>query len=125
MKHPYSRNFQPPFPALPVVLTNAEEVLRTAEKNALIDTGSDGTLVPMALLEDVLAPVLSETRIRSHWGEWRAVQLFLVDIELEGLSLPGILVVGDDTGHEIVLGRNVLNRLHLALNGPAQVTEVR
>jgi predicted aspartyl protease len=125
MKHPYSRNYQPSFPTLPVVLTNAEEGLRTAAQNALLDTGSDGTLVPMAVLEDILAPVLSETRIRSHWGEWRAVQFFLVDIELDGLTLPGMLVVGDDTGDEIVLGRNVLNRLHLALDGPAQVTEIR
>lgn len=69
MKHPYSRAYQPSFPSLPVVLTNAEEELRTDVKNALIDTGSDATLAPMAFL----APVLSETRIRSHWGEWRAV----------------------------------------------------
>lgn len=56
MKHPYSRNYQPPFPALPVALTNSEEGLRTATEIALIDTGSDGTLVPMALLEDILRP---------------------------------------------------------------------
>lgn len=125
MKHPYSRDYQPSFPSLPVVLINAEEGLRTVAQNALIDTGSDGTLVPMAVLEDILAPVLSETRIRSHWGEWRAGQFFLVDIELNGLTLPGMLVVGDDTGDEIVLGRNVLNRLHVALDGPTQMTEVR
>lgn len=51
MKHPYSGAYQPSFPSLPVVLTNAEEGLRTVAQNALIDTGSDGTLVPMALLE--------------------------------------------------------------------------
>jgi len=49
----------------------------------------------------------------------------LVDIEANGMTLPGMLVVGDDTGDEVVLGRNVLNRLHLALDGPAQVAEVR
>jgi predicted aspartyl protease len=108
-----------------VVLINPEEGLRAVAENALIDTGSDGTLVPLALLENVLAPVLTETRIRSHWGEWRAVQLLLVDIAREGLTLPGMLVVGDETGGEIVLGRNVQNRLHLALDGPAQLAEVR
>jgi hypothetical protein len=36
-----------------------------------------------------------------------------------------MLVVGDDTGDEIVLGRNVLNSLLLTLDGPTQVTEVR
>ena len=83
MRHPYDTNYQPPFPALSVVLVNSEEGLRTTEQHALVDTGSDGTLVSMALLADILAPVLTETRIRSHWGEWRSVQLFLVDIEVE------------------------------------------
>lgn len=125
MKHPYDRSYQPPFPALAVVLKNPEEGLRTTAEEALIDTGSDGTLVPIALLEDILAPILSETRIRSHWGEWRSVQLFLVDIDLGNMTMPSVFVVGDETGDEIVLGRNVLNKLDLALDGPAQVTEIR
>lgn len=58
-----------------MVLANAEEGLRTAAENALIGTGSYGTL-------------------------------------------------GDDTGDEIVLGRDVLNGLQLGINGPTQVTEV-
>ena len=124
MKYPYDDSFQPPFPVLSVALRNSEEGLRTTTKSALVDAGSDGTLVAMALLEDILAPVLAETRIRSHWGEWRPVQLFLVDIELNGLTLPGMFVVRDETGDGIVLGRNVLNRLYLALRGPEQLTEV-
>jgi len=55
-------------------------------------------------------------------GEDRAVQLFLVDIELGGLRLPGILVVGDEQGDEVVLGRNILNKLRLVLDGPASQT---
>ena len=125
MKHPYDTSYQPPCPALSVVLTNSEEGLRTAVQSALADTGSDGTLVPVALLEDISAPALTETRIRSHWGEWRSVQLFLVDIELNGLILPSAFVVGDEEGDEVVLGRNVLNKLYLALDGPAQLTEIR
>ena len=125
MKHPYDRSYQPPFPAVAVVLSNSEEGLRTASERALVDTGSDGTLVPMTLLDDILAPVLTETRIRSHWGEWRSVQLFLVDLELNGMTLPGMFVGGDETGVEIVLGRNVLNKLNLALEGPANQTEIR
>ena len=125
MKYPYDQTYEPPFPVLSVVLANSEEGLRTTAEPALVDTGSDGTLVSMALLEDILAPVLAETRIRSHWGEWRPVQLFLVDVEINGLTLPGIFVVGDETGDGIVLGRNVLNKLDIALHGPIQVTEVQ
>jgi predicted aspartyl protease len=90
----------------------------------LLDTGSDGTLVPITYLRRILAPVLTNTRIRSHWGEWRPVQLFVVDVVIDGLRLPGIFVVGDEQGDEIVLGRDVLNRLRLLLDGPAQTTDV-
>jgi predicted aspartyl protease len=92
---------------------------------ALLDTGSDGSLVPIAYLEEILAPPMADTHIRSHWGEWRAVQLFAVDIELGNLRLPSVFVVGDEQGHEIVLGRNVLNRLRLLLDGPAEVSDIR
>lgn len=125
MKYAYDANYWPSFPALTAVLINPQEELRPAEQHALIDTGSDGTLVPIALLQDLLAPALNDAHIRSHWGEWRSVQLFLVDLEIAGSAFPGVFVVGDETGKEIVLGRNVLNKLHLALDGPAQVVEIR
>ncbi len=124
MKHPYDSTYQPPFPAIRVVISNSEEGLRTEPKTALLDTGSDGSLVPIALLAQILAPALTDVRIRSHWGEWRSAQLFLVDLELNSLTLPGIFVVGDEQGDEVVLGRNVLNKLRLLLDGPANTTEL-
>jgi hypothetical protein len=38
--------------------------------------------------------------------------------------LPGIEVVGDDLGNEILLGRDVLNRLRLLLDGPAEMSKL-
>jgi predicted aspartyl protease len=98
--------------------------LRTTAENALLDTGSDGSPVPIVFLRQIFAPALTDTRIRSHWGEWRPAQLFVVDVELDGLRLPGVFVVGDEQGDEIVLGRNVLNKLRLLLNGPANLTDI-
>ena len=104
MKYPYDLDFYPPFPMLQIVLHNDEERLRTSAQNALLDTGSDGTLVPIIYLQEILALPTTDTRIRSHWGEWRSVQLFVVDVELENLRLPNIFVVGDDQGDQIILG---------------------
>jgi len=98
--------------------------LYTTAEDALLDTGSDGSLVPIAYLQQIFAPALTDTRISSHWGEWRSVQLFVVDLELDGLILPGVFVVGDEQGDEIVLGRNVLNKLRLLFDGPANLTEM-
>lgn len=124
MKYPYNKNYSPSFSALEVVLLNNEDGLQTSTQPALLDTGADGTLVPLPLLKDILAPVLSDTHIRSHWGEWRAVQLFLVDVEINGLILPNVFVVGDEQDDEIILGRNVLNKLRLTFDGPANLTNV-
>ena len=35
MKHPYDNDYQPSFPALPIVLENSDEGLRIAAENAL------------------------------------------------------------------------------------------
>ncbi len=108
MKYPYNTRYEPPFPTVQVVLHNNEESVQTTSLLALLDTGSDGTLIPITFLQEILAPALTDTRIRSHWGEWRSVQLFVVDIELGDLKLPNIFVVGDEQGDEVILGRNIL-----------------
>jgi len=45
-------------------------------------------------------------------------------LEIEDIRLPAVEVVGDEQGEEIVLGRNVLNRLRLLLDGPAGQLEI-
>jgi len=125
MRYAYDAAYEPTFPAAPVVLGNSEEGLRTEKVQALLDTGSDGSLVPIAYLEQILAPPMADTHIRSHWGEWRLAQLFAVDIELGSLRLLDVFVVGDEHGTEILLGRNVLNKLRLLLDGPAGQTDIK
>jgi predicted aspartyl protease len=123
MKYPYDAEYDPPCPAIQIRLHNSEDDLSGNEETALIDTGSDGTLVPLTYLRQILAPALVDTRIRSHWGEWRSVQLFAVDLEFDHERLPNVFVVGDDQGDSIILGRNVLNKLRLLLDGPANLTD--
>jgi len=49
---------------------------------------------------------------------------YLVDVEIGGLTLPGIEVIGDDVADQILIGRDVLNKLRLLLDGPRQKTEL-
>ncbi len=50
--------------------------------------------------------------------------MFTLDIGIDSPCIPAVEVVGDDRGNEIILGRNVLNKLRLLLDGPAAVTKV-
>ena len=51
--------------------------------------------------------------------------LYLVDVAIGEVTLPGIEVVGDPSGNEIIVGRDILNRLRILLDGPAKITEVQ
>ena len=126
MKTPYSRGYFPPAPILTVRLAVPEEPPRLGPHQALVDTGADGTFVPTAFLEELGAPVVYTTNARPHLGVGRhRVWVYEVDVILDSLRFPGIEVVGDDWGSEIILGRNVLNRLLVLLDGPREMTDAR
>ena len=122
--YPYLTDYFPPIPAIEISLGYPDEALRMGPLPAIVDTGADGTLIPQALIDDLAAPFIDDMRIRSHWGEWRSVQLFTLDIGIGEFRLSAIEVAGDEEGDEIILGRNVLNKLRLHLNGPGKQVKV-
>jgi predicted aspartyl protease len=124
MIYPHLIDYHPPMPAFEIRLGYPEESLRLGPLVAIVDTGADGTLVPQTWLDEINAPLVDEVRLCSHWGEWRVGRVFAVDLGIGALRLPGIEVVSDEIGDEVILGRNVLNRLRLLLDGPRSCTEV-
>ncbi len=124
MKRSYNHDYFSPIPVLQVRFSTPEWELYTESLRAIVDTGADGTLVPIKHLQKIGASVEGHSGLRSQWGERRPVNLYLVDVEIEKLTLPGVWVVGDEVGDEIVLGRNVLNRLRLLLDGTLTTTEI-
>lgn len=123
MSHPYLDTYHPPMPAPEIQLGYPGEALILGPMIAIVDTGADGTLVPQSHMDEIGAPFVDDVRVGSHWGEWRNLQLFTVDIRVGGLRFPAVEVVGDDQSREIILGRNVLNRLKLLLDGPVGQVE--
>lgn len=117
----YSEDYFPSAPVLPVSITVPGES-STGGFSALVDTGADGTFVPTSILEDLDLPILYMTNVRPHLGEsLHRAAVYQVDIILfDSLRLPGIEVVGDDWGDQIILGRNVLNLLRITLDGPGK-----
>lgn len=66
------------------------------------------------------------TNVRAHMGgtSYRAA-VYSVDLLIaDTLRFPAMDVVGDDWGDQIILGRNVLNRLQLYLDGPGAFTQL-
>ena len=57
-------------------------------------------------------------------GENRIVELFEIDLYLDEFMLPGIFVASNDVDGDVILGRNVLNRLVMLLDGHNGETEI-
>ncbi len=48
----------------------------------------------------------------------------MVDLLIDSARIPDVDVVGSDWQNQIILGRNVLNRLILLLDGPRAETDI-
>jgi predicted aspartyl protease len=126
----YAKSKFPPVPVLNIALSVPGEGAQTELTPALIDTGSDFTLVPEKWLQAIDAPRSRLARVRGLWSSYQEITLFLVDVHLDIGILPGVEVVGATKSsgafenEGIILGRNVLNMLILLLEGPAQQTHL-
>lgn len=121
---PYSRDFAPPAPVVGIMLTTMATDAKVGPITALVDTGADATVVPIECLDRIKAPMTIEMWARGKWGGRKRVNLFLVDVHIGENVLPHVQVVGDEAGDEVILGRDVLNKLKLLLDGPAAVAHV-
>lgn len=82
------------------------------------------TIVPKEIVLTLHAPALAKAHLHSPWGEPHPIVIYLVDIGIDGARFVGIEVAADETTDEITLGRNVLNKLPMFLDGPARVTDL-
>ncbi len=90
---------------------------------AIIDTGADASFIPTSILESIHAPLSDPLQARSLWGEVLEFSTYITDIRIGNLTYAAMEVVGYE-GAEIVLGRDVLNKLWVGLDGPTQMAEV-
>lgn len=117
-------NYFPPAPVLNIALAYPDESPIVGPLPALVDTGADGTFIPMVYLEELGVAGDYQVFVRPVFGPARQVYIYTVDLIINAYRLPAIEVIGDDEGMELILGRNVLNRLTLLLNGPQAETKI-
>ncbi|MFP4395394.1 MAG: retroviral-like aspartic protease family protein [Anaerolineales bacterium] len=91
---------------------------------ALVDTGADVTIVPQRSIRLLKVQVDDRKYLRTPWVERRVVDGHFLDMGIGDMRLSCVEIVADDWGDSVILGRNVLNKLVLMLDGPKQVLEI-
>lgn len=114
-------------PAMPVIELGVSQPGRRQPQRfvtALIDSGADGTLLPLDILEAVGAGYVGEAIIRGISGSGKRASMYLASLRIESQTLHAIRVVAIPEGTESILGRNALQYLTVTLDGPAGVTGI-
>jgi predicted aspartyl protease len=124
VKYIYDIAYSPPAPVLEIYLGAPEQVLTIGPLRALVDTGADATIVPSRHIRPLGLQVDNRKYLRTQFGERIKVDVYLLDVGIGPILLPLIEIVADETGREIIIGRNLLNKLTLTLHGPKQVLEL-
>jgi predicted aspartyl protease len=125
VKFSYDTDYEPPAPSLEIQLALPGRSFSPGPYTAFVDSGADATLIPAHYLHGLPIQVDDRKFLRSAWGERRIVDIYYLDVGIGSLRLPVIEIVADEESNEIIVGRNVLNKLFIVLNGPAQILEMK
>ncbi len=122
----YSYAYSPPAPTVSVRVSASADSDRSFPYDALIDTGSDGTFVASGIIRELELPISYVASLRSHLQDNSVqVEIYRGDLLLfDSLLLPGMELICDEWGEGIILGRNVLNRLIMQMDGPGETVRV-
>lgn len=124
MSLPHNKSYHPPMPVLTVRFSATGQQRWLGPYEAIVDTGADATILPAETAKQLGAKAFDDSQIRSPWGEVHSVLRYIIDVEVEGYVLPGVVVAGDSYLEEFVLGRTLLNKLALFVDGPGRLTAV-
>ena len=119
-KIPYSAEYEPPCPVLTLRLASPPGGAGVG-LIAVVDTGADMTLVPEPVARILGLPVISQIRVAGVTGTAERADVFAAAIELAGTHL---LVEVVAFGKETIVGRDLLNRFDLRLDGPGHLLDI-
>ncbi len=124
MNFPYDSGYFPPAPILEIHLAAPESAFSIGPLRAFVDSGADVSIIPTHLIEPLGLQVDNRKYLKNAWGERRLVDVYLLDVGVGTEKFPLAEIIADDRGEQTILGRNILNKLALMLDGPRLMLEL-
>lgn len=121
----YDFSFSPSMPVVQVEASNIEQNIAPILLPAMIDSGSDGSMMPLAQLRAIQAHRTGQVMMRTITGVRSVVDLYEVSLRIGSHSFSYVRVAADKHNEMMVLGRDILNHLVITLNGLASATEIQ
>ncbi|MFN8445297.1 MAG: retroviral-like aspartic protease family protein [Caldilineaceae bacterium] len=116
-----------PLPTLPLRLLDEDGKVLSEEKIAIVDTGADGTIIPLSILK---AAGLRPNRQRrnlftvQHSTPEETLFGYSIAVQIGELQLFDVDVFGSRTVNDAIIGRNILNRMIFTYHGSQHLLEI-
>lgn len=120
----YDSAYHPSAPVIPVGIANPDDNRLPYRAQALIDSGSDATLIPLLILQRIGSFSGEQVQFRGVTGSRLVADVYRVVIHLPAGVSYGIRAVATRGSDEILLGRDVLNQWRITLDGPGETVEI-
>lgn len=117
-RYPYSPA-DPPAPFVLVNLTDPTTGDSRRDMPALVDTGADQTVIPAEVAVALALPELERETVHGFDGSEKLVATAAVGLQVRDLPPTTTEVLVSDSVGYVIIGRDILNRYTLTLNGPA------
>lgn len=114
--HKYDYRFKPPAPALNVKIQNPAKPHLKRKKNALLDSGAYKTVIPDDLIRKLKLLRAGEEHPKGYKGPRQKHWTYIVTLEFNGFLYDYIEVIAVKRKN-VLLGRDILNRTKLLLDG--------
>lgn len=118
MRYRYNQQVVPPGPYVHVNVGRVDVAETAKAVPALIDSGADRTVVPMPLVRDLGLAQAGVIEAHGLNQISSTMPIYVVRIGIADLSMDPIDVLAADGEPYVLLGRDVLNRYRITLDGP-------
>jgi hypothetical protein len=124
MRYPYVQQITPPAPFVHVFLSKPNEPPALINIPAQVDPGAAKSVLPTRYAEELGLMELDKVEVAGFGFIKENVPTFLVQLGLRELPPMVLEVLAHDGEPYVLLGRDVLNRYRIVLDGPNLTLEI-